>query len=142
MRRPLRNLLCLLLYAAGLPVQSEIDWRQTDFTYTYSFLRFDHFELGAGLGIHLIQTEATASSPNSPERSDYSATEIHQHSSVTFAGAKVRESLPPSLRNAAVVPDAPASASPAATAAPTSDVTVIVGTDVTKSAAPGAPDHS
>jgi hypothetical protein len=61
------------LYAAGLPVQSEIDWRQTDFTYTYSFLRFDRFEFGAGLGIHLIETEATASSPNSPERSDYSA---------------------------------------------------------------------
>jgi len=61
------------LYVAGLPVQSEIDWRQTDFTYTYSFLRNSRFELGAGLGIHLIQTEATASSPNSPERSDYSA---------------------------------------------------------------------
>lgn len=61
------------LYVAGLPVQSEIDWRQTDFTYTYSFLRNDRFELGAGLGVHLIETEATASSPNSPERSDYSA---------------------------------------------------------------------
>jgi hypothetical protein len=61
------------LYVAGLPVQSEIDWRQTDFTYTYSFLRNSRFELGAGLGLHLIQTEATASSPNSPERSDYSA---------------------------------------------------------------------
>ena len=61
------------LYVAGVPVQSEIDWRQTDFTYTYSFLRFDRFELGGGLGIHLIETEATASTPNSPERSDYSA---------------------------------------------------------------------
>ena len=61
------------LYVAGLPVQSEIDWRQTDFTYTYSFLRNSRFELGAGLGIHLIETEAAASSPNSPERSDYSA---------------------------------------------------------------------
>lgn len=61
------------LYVAGLPVQSEIDWRQTDFTYTYSFLRNNRFELGAGLGVHLIETEAMASSPNSPQRSDYSA---------------------------------------------------------------------
>lgn len=61
------------LYVAGLPVQSEIDWRQTDFTYTYSFLRNSRFELGAGLGVHLIETEAAASLPNSPERSDYSA---------------------------------------------------------------------
>ncbi len=61
------------LYLAGLPVQSELDWRQTDFTYTYSFLRNNRFELGAGLGVHLIETEAIASSPNSPERSDYSA---------------------------------------------------------------------
>jgi hypothetical protein len=60
-------------YTPGQLVQSEIDWRQTDFTYTYSFLRNDRFELGAGLGVHLIQTEATASSPNSPQRSDYSA---------------------------------------------------------------------
>jgi polyisoprenyl-teichoic acid--peptidoglycan teichoic acid transferase len=75
------------------------------------------------------------------ERSDYSATEIHQHSSVTFAGARVRESLPLSLRNAAVVPDTP-SASPEASPTATSDVTVIVGTDVTKSSATGVTDHS
>lgn len=61
------------LYTAGEPLQSEIDWRQTDFTYTYSFLRNDRFELGAGLGVHLIETEATASSPDSAQRSDYSA---------------------------------------------------------------------
>lgn len=75
------------------------------------------------------------------ERSDYSATEIHQHSSVTFAGARVRESLPLSLRNAAVLPDMP-SASPQATPTAASDVTVIVGTDVTKNPTAGGPDHS
>lgn len=61
------------LYAEGELLNSEIDWRQTDFTYTYSFLRNDRFELGAGLGVHLIQTEATAQSPNSTQSSDYSA---------------------------------------------------------------------
>ena len=75
------------------------------------------------------------------ERSDYNATEIHQHSNVTFAGAKVRESLPPSLRHAAVVPDPAASASPAATDTPASDVTVIIGSDVIKSASAGLPDQ-
>src|SRR5579872_5078423 len=42
-------------YATGERLHSEVDWRQTDFTYTYSFLRNDRFELGAGLGVHLIQ---------------------------------------------------------------------------------------
>jgi hypothetical protein len=60
-------------YTGGELLQSEIDWRETDFTYTYSFLRNDRVELGAGLGVHLIQTEASAQSPNSPQRSDYSA---------------------------------------------------------------------
>ena len=76
------------------------------------------------------------------QRSDYAATEIHEHSSVTFAGAKVREALPPSLRNAAVVPDSTASASPEASATPASDVTVIVGSDFTRSSLPVSQDHS
>lgn len=66
------------------------------------------------------------------DRSNYTATEIHQHSSVTFAGARVREALPPALRAAAIVPDPPSSASPAATATADSDVTVIVGADFAK----------
>jgi polyisoprenyl-teichoic acid--peptidoglycan teichoic acid transferase len=64
------------------------------------------------------------------DRSDYTATEIHEHSSVTFAGARVREALPLALHDAAVVPD-PA-ASPAASATTNSDVTVIVGSDLAK----------
>ena len=76
------------------------------------------------------------------ERSDYTATEIHEHSAVTFAGAKVREALPAPLRNAAVVPDSTESPSPVATATPASDVTVIVGSDITKNSEPALPDHS
>ncbi len=64
------------------------------------------------------------------DRSDYTATEIHEHSSVTFAGAKVRAALPQTARGAVVVPDP----SPGASAAPvdpgSSDVTVIVGNDL------------
>ncbi len=41
-------------------VNSQFDWLQTDFTYTYSFLRGARYELGAGLGFHLIQASAEA----------------------------------------------------------------------------------
>ncbi|HTW74906.1 MAG TPA: hypothetical protein VMD56_08335 [Steroidobacteraceae bacterium] len=61
------------LFAAHQALQSEVDWRQTDFTYTYSFLRTDRFELGAGAGVHLLQAEATAQVPNTPQREVYSA---------------------------------------------------------------------
>jgi polyisoprenyl-teichoic acid--peptidoglycan teichoic acid transferase len=86
----------------------------------------------------LRQAGFTIGDVGDAQRTDYTATEIHQHSSVTFAGARVRESLPASLRNAAVVPDSVA-ASPAATSTSPSDVTVILGADVNKTA---APDHS
>ncbi len=76
------------------------------------------------------------------QRSDYTATEIHEHSSVTFAGARVREALPPPLRSVAVLPDSTPSAAPEASATPASDVTVIVGSDFTKSSPPAFQDHS
>lgn len=55
--------------------------------------------------------------------SDVAETEVHQHSSVNYAGARVRESLPMAAQHAPVVPEAvPATAH--------SDVTVIVGKDI------------
>jgi hypothetical protein len=39
-------------------VESMIDWRQLGLTYTRSVLYFDRFELGAGLGIALLETRA------------------------------------------------------------------------------------
>jgi hypothetical protein len=60
------------LFKASSLLESEVDWRQTDFTYTYSFLRTDRFELGLGAALHLIQAEATAQVPNTPERAVYS----------------------------------------------------------------------
>lgn len=68
-------------------------------------------------------------------RTDYVASEIHEHSTVEFAGARVRAALPASLQKVAVVPDpspSAGSADPQATAATTSDVTVIVGADLAK----------
>jgi len=44
-------------------VYSKFNWQQVNLTWTYSFLRRDRFELGAGLGLHLIQAEAEARVP-------------------------------------------------------------------------------
>jgi polyisoprenyl-teichoic acid--peptidoglycan teichoic acid transferase len=66
------------------------------------------------------------------DRSDYTSTEIHEHSSVTFAGARVREALPAALRDAQIVSDGSTTAAPSAAASSRSDVTVIVGADFAK----------
>jgi hypothetical protein len=59
-------------FLVGQPLQSTINWRQMDLTYTYSFLRGERYELGAGLGAHLLEAEAIAQVPSSPQRVDYS----------------------------------------------------------------------
>lgn len=70
---------------------------------------------------------------NAP-RSDYATSEIHEHSTIAFAGARVRAALPLSMQKTAVVPDpSPAAGSADPEASPTtSDVTVIVGVDLAK----------
>jgi polyisoprenyl-teichoic acid--peptidoglycan teichoic acid transferase len=81
----------------------------------------------------LRQAGFTIGNVGDADRSDYTATEIREHSSVTFAGARVREALPLPLRDVAVVPDSPPlGASPAPSATASSDVTVIVGSDLAK----------
>jgi len=45
-------------------VYSQFNWRQVDLTWTYSLLRTSRFELGAGLGLHLLEAEADANAPN------------------------------------------------------------------------------
>jgi LCP family protein required for cell wall assembly len=57
-------------------------------------------------------------------------TQFHEHSSITFAASKVRRALGVVASKATVVQDAPVVASPSASPAPASDVTVIVGQDV------------
>ena len=60
--------------------------------------------------------------------SDVMTTEIHEHTTVTFAGAKVRSAMSARLKNAPIVSDVIASP------APRSDVTIIVGKDVLSTA--------
>jgi hypothetical protein len=59
-------------FLAGQSLQSMLKWRQMDITYTYSFLRRERFELGAGLGVHLLEAEARAQVPSTPQLVDYS----------------------------------------------------------------------
>lgn len=54
-------------------VNTRLDWRQIDFTYTYSFIRNSSFELAAGVGLHLLQTEAEARVLARRVREDFSA---------------------------------------------------------------------
>jgi hypothetical protein len=60
------------VFEANDVVQSQFDWRQTDVTYTYSFVRTQRFELGGGLGIHLIQAEAIGTVPARAASQDFS----------------------------------------------------------------------
>jgi hypothetical protein len=76
------------------------------------------------------------------QRSDYGTSEIHEHSNVTFAGAKVRSALPQSFQQTVIVPDPLPGSSPPATASPASDVTVIVGSDLARKYSAVLPDHS
>jgi hypothetical protein len=63
--------------------------------------------------------------------SDREKTEIQEHSTVTFAGAKVRSALPASVQMAPITGSRVLTSSPSATAtAAPSDVTVYVGRDL------------
>ncbi|MGH8308787.1 MAG: hypothetical protein ACRETX_03225 [Steroidobacteraceae bacterium] len=51
-------------------VVTTLDLRMLTFTYTYSFLRRERFELGGGLGIHLMETEARGEVPADFQREE------------------------------------------------------------------------
>ncbi|MEJ0086649.1 MAG: hypothetical protein WDO72_13255 [Pseudomonadota bacterium] len=50
-------------FDAGTNFRSKLDWRVLSFTYTYSFFKFERFEAGAGLGIHIIEAHAEGREP-------------------------------------------------------------------------------
>ena len=79
-------------FLAGQSLQSMLNWRQMDITYTYSFLRRERFELGAGLGVHFLEAEARVQVPTSPQLTDYSQAGPFATSGVSWHLA-VRESL-------------------------------------------------
>lgn len=58
-------------FLIGDVIASKLDWRQMGFTWTYSVLRNDRFELGAGLGLYAVQAEAQATRVNPAAREEF-----------------------------------------------------------------------
>jgi hypothetical protein len=50
-------------FAEGTMFRSKLDWRVLSLTYTYSFFKFERFEAGAGLGLHIIEAHAEGREP-------------------------------------------------------------------------------
>jgi hypothetical protein len=79
-------------------LQNEIDWRLFGMTYTFEFVHNDRWELGTGIGVHLLQAEAQAQVNATQQRQDVSgagafptipldfAFRISQRWSVTWRG--------------------------------------------------------
>jgi hypothetical protein len=55
-------------FAEGTVFRSKLDWRVFSMTYTYSFFKFERFEAGLGLGIHVIQAQAEGGEPGTLQR--------------------------------------------------------------------------
>jgi hypothetical protein len=50
-------------FQEGDSFRAKLDWRVLTLTYTYSFFKFERFEAGAGLGIHIIEANAEGREP-------------------------------------------------------------------------------
>jgi len=61
-----------ILFPAGTDFRTKLDWRVLTLTYTYSFLKFERFEAGVGLGAHIIEghLEGGTPGPGARERVD------------------------------------------------------------------------
>ncbi|HTV79138.1 MAG TPA: hypothetical protein VMF03_12820, partial [Steroidobacteraceae bacterium] len=51
------------IFSAGDEVSSALQWRVMGLRYTYAFIQNDRFELGAGLGLHLMDLDLRGSDP-------------------------------------------------------------------------------
>ncbi|HTX24626.1 MAG TPA: hypothetical protein VMD03_08215 [Steroidobacteraceae bacterium] len=61
-------------FDAGNAVQTTLDWKMMGFTYTHAFIQTDRFELGAGLGVHLLDADVTGSDPTLVENHETART--------------------------------------------------------------------
>jgi hypothetical protein len=60
-------------FVAGDLVQSDLAYSMLGFTYTYSAIRTEHFELGAGLGVHLLQGDIRGTDVTNEEHAESSS---------------------------------------------------------------------
>jgi len=55
-------------FLQGTMFRTNLDWRVFTITQSYSFIRGDRWELGAGLGLHIIQAQAEGGQPGTLNR--------------------------------------------------------------------------
>jgi hypothetical protein len=55
-------------FNAGDTFRAKLDWRMLSLTYTYSLLKFERFEAGLGLGIHILEVKAEGNEPGTLNR--------------------------------------------------------------------------
>jgi len=55
-------------FQEGDNFRTKLDWRVMSITYTYQFLKFERFEAGLGLGVHIIQAQAEGGEPGTLNR--------------------------------------------------------------------------
>ena len=60
------------IFDEGTTFRSKLDWRVLTTTYTYSFFKGERFEAGVGLGIHLIEAQASGGEPGTLDREEAS----------------------------------------------------------------------
>ena len=58
------------IFQEGTNFRSKIDWRVLTVTYTHSFFKYERFEGGLGLGIHLIEAHASGGQPGTLNREE------------------------------------------------------------------------
>jgi hypothetical protein len=52
----------------GDTFRAKLDWRMLSLTYTYSLFKFERFEAGIGLGLHVVEAKAEGSEPGTLNR--------------------------------------------------------------------------
>jgi len=55
-------------FEQGDEFRTKLDWRVLSLTYTYQFFKFERFEGGLGLGVHIIQAQAEGGQPGTLNR--------------------------------------------------------------------------
>jgi hypothetical protein len=92
-------------FLAGQVATTTFDWQQFDITYTYSFIRNSHFEVGTGVAVYLLQLDAIGQVPAQFQYQEVSAATplpalpldltwaISRHWAATARAAYVKASL-------------------------------------------------
>jgi hypothetical protein len=73
------------IFDEGTQFRSKLDWRVLTTTYTYSFFKGERFEGGLGLGIHIIEAQASGGEPGTLNREEASEVGIFPTIAATAA---------------------------------------------------------